>query len=111
MNTELCIKNLREHLVGREAPFEQRIFFRVGDRAIKYLADLSEMSPCPAAESTVRDVVLDFPSWLDAYEILTGEQDFMTAFMEQKIRTNGYIAIVYLVLSMFQVQREASIPE
>lgn len=52
-----------------------------------------------------------FKNWQDVFDILTGEVELTDAFLQKRIRSNGYLTYVFPVLAMFQRSRSDDVPD
>ena len=84
---------------------------RVGDERI--LVSSSDGTISSDCTETVGDKipVFTFDSWSTATGILQGTTDLGSAFLNGRIRSNGYLTALFPLMAMFQVGRSQSAPD
>ena len=81
---------------------DESIYIRTADGVIRAVQEHAEV------HNLARFM---FKNWQDAVDVLTGQIEFSDAFLQARIRSNGYLTYVFPVLAMFQRSRSDDVPD
>ena len=113
MNRDKCIENLREH-ARPIASFAEDItvLLKVKNEAIVVSTSKGaiESFDVESAED-VRTACFDFDTWSTAFDLLVGRTDLASMFLSGRIRSNGYLTLMFPIMSIFQHRRGSEVPE
>ena len=91
--------------------FASPILFRVNSVALQFTPIENVIAKCDAEPDEPDMLTIHCVSWSRLYEILIGEYDLMTAFLDREIWTNGYLPLVFRLFAVFQPALTTRIPE
>lgn len=113
MNKDNCIQSLREH-ARPIASFAEDItvLLKVKNETIvvSTSAGTIESLDVEFSENT-RVACFDFDSWTTAFDLLVGHIDLASLFLSGRIRSNGYLTLIFPIMSIFQRSRGSLVPE
>lgn len=113
MNRDKCIESLRAH-ARPIASFAEDItvLLRVKDEAIVVSTSKGAIESLNvASDEDVRAACFDFDTWSTAFDLLVGNIDLASVFLGGRIRSNGYLTLIFPIMSIFQHQRGSAVPE
>lgn len=107
MNRDKCIESLRAHSRPIESFAEDiTVLLKVKNEAIVVSTSKGAIE-CVDVESAedVQIACFDFDTWSTAFDLLVGHIDLASAFLCGRIRSNGYLTLIFPIMSIFQHQR------
>ncbi|MXW53566.1 MAG: hypothetical protein F4X44_05205 [Gammaproteobacteria bacterium] len=113
MNRDQCIERLREHSRPIASFAEDiTVLLKVKNEAIVVSTSRGaiESVDVKSAED-VRIACFDFDTWSTAFDLLVGHIDLASVFLNGRIRSNGYLTLIFPIMSIFQHQRGSVAPE
>lgn len=113
MNRDKCIQRLRAH-ARPIASFAEDItvLLRVKNEAIVVSSSTGTIESFDV-ESVDEELVawFDFDTWSTAFDLLVGRTDLASLFLSGRIRSNGYLTLIFPIMSIFQHRRGSEVPE
>ena len=91
--------------------FAAPILFSVNSVVLQFTLSENTITQCETVPDTPDLLTIHCVSWHRLYEILVGEYDLMTAFLDREIWTNGYLPLVFRLFAVFQPALTTRIPE
>ena len=91
--------------------FASPILFSVNSAVLQFIPAENIITPCDVAPDEPDLLTIHCVSWNRLYEVLVGEHDLMTAFLEREIWTNGYLPLLFRLFAVFQPALTTRIPE
>lgn len=91
--------------------FESPILFSVNSVVLQFSPRENTFTHYDATPDEPDLLTVHCASWQRLYEILVGEYDLMSAFLDREIWTNGYLPLVFRLFAVFQPALTTRIPE
>lgn len=113
MNRSTCIQSLRVHarpILSFAEDFT--VVLRVRNQGIVVSTSKGTIESFDV-ESDVdeRIACFEFDSWSTVNDLLIGRIDLADVFLSGNIRSNGYLTLIFPIMSIFQRHRGLDIPE
>lgn len=91
--------------------FASPILFSVNSALLQFKPSENSIESCDTTPDEPDLLTIHCVSWSRLYEVLIGEYDLMTAFLDREIWTNGYLPLVFRLFAVFQPTLTTRIPE
>ncbi len=91
--------------------FAAPILFSVDAVVLQFTPVENSISRCSTTPDQPDLLTIHCASWQRLFDVLVGEYDLMTAFLDKEIWTNGYLPLVFRLFAIFQPELTTRIPE
>lgn len=112
MNQTECLKHLRAHArpIGASAE-DISVVLRVKNKGIAISTSTGQIETCDLSkEENGRVACFEFDRWSTARDLLVGHSELANVFLSGKIRSNGYLTLIFPIMAMFQHHRNSVAP-
>ena len=91
--------------------FASPILFSVDSAVLQFTPVENSLERCDTHPDEPDLLTIHCVSWQRLFDVLVGEYDLMTAFLDREIWTNGYLPLVFRLFAIFQPALTTRIPE
>ncbi|MCY4096623.1 MAG: hypothetical protein OXG05_16050 [Gammaproteobacteria bacterium] len=91
--------------------FASPILFSVDSVVLQFTPVENDIARCDTEPDEPDLLTIHCVSWQRLFDVLVGEYDLMTAFLDRDIWTNGYLPLVFRLFALFQPALTTRIPE